>query len=273
MSAELPSAQQLNTLADEIYQIYGQDFRNYSRSSMGRRVLVTMSQHKITDFERFLKQVTVDPELFHDLMKNLSINVTAMFRDPWVYRYLREKVIPTLATYPHIRIWSAGMARGAEPWSLAILLHEAGLGDRSLIYATDFNPAVVRQASHGVCPLENMAQYTQNYITAGGTRAFSRYYSTTEQLAHLDPKLKQNIVFSAHNLATDGVFNEFHLILCRNVLIYFDEILTDRVLHLFHDSLAHRGFLTLGSKECLRFHHAGRYFETLHDKYKVFRRL
>lgn len=269
----IPTQEQLDTLADQIYEIYGQDFRNYSRSSMGRRVEVTMTQLRIDDFDDFEQRVLEDRESFQGLLINLSINVTAMFRDPYVYRYLREKVVPMLATYPHIRIWSAGMSTGAEPWSLAILLREAGLLERSLIYATDFNPQVVRQASHGAFALENMADYTRNYITAGGQSAFSKYYSASAQLAHLDPTLKENIVFSSHNLATDGVFNEFHLILCRNVLIYFDDQLTNRVLHLFHDSLVDRGYLTLGIKENLRFHHAGRYFETLHDRYKVFRRL
>lgn len=269
----LPSLQQLERLANTVYETYGQDFRNYSRSSMARRVAVTMSQQKLDDFDRFHGQVVGDPEIFHELMKNLSINVTSMFRGPQVWRYLREKVVPMLATYPHIRIWSAGMSTGAEPWSLAILLREAGLLERSLIYATDFNPAVVRQASQGAFSLESMADYTRNYIESGGQAAFSKYYTANQLLAHLDPTLKENIVFSSHNLATDGVFNEFHLILCRNVLIYFDDQLTNRVLQLFHDSLAERGYLTLGCKEQLRFHRAGRYFENLHNQYKVYRKL
>ena len=269
----IPSPQQLDTLADQVYEQSGQDFRHYSRSSMGRRVEAAMTQLKEREFDAFLMRVTSDVEVFNELLKNLSINVTAMFRDPWVYRYLREKVVPVLATYPHIRIWSAGMSTGAEPWSLAILLKEEGLLERSLIYATDFNPNVVRQAAQGAFPLERMADYTRNYITAGGKNAFSKYYSATPLQAYLDPKLKENMVFSTHNLATDGVFNEFHLILCRNVLIYFDDELTNRVLQLFHDSLVGRGYLTLGTKECLRFHGAGRYFERLHDKYKVFKKL
>ncbi len=269
----VPTAEQLNRLADRVYTVYGQDFRNYSRSSMARRVNVSMSQQKVADFDQFLQQVETEPESFYGLMKNLSINVTAMFRDPLVYRYLREQVIPMLATYPHIRIWSAGMSTGAEPWSLALLLKEAGLLDRSLIYATDFNPEVVQQASKGAFLLEHMANYTRNYIEAGGKAAFSKYYTTTATHAYLDSALKERMVFSTHNLATDGVFNEFHLILCRNVLIYFDDELTNRVLHLFHDSLVNRGYLTLGTKECLRYQPAGRYYERLHKNNKVFRKL
>ncbi|HIJ23187.1 MAG: protein-glutamate O-methyltransferase CheR [Gammaproteobacteria bacterium] len=269
----IPTLEQLEILAEQIYELYGQDFRNYNRSSMGRRVDVTMTQLRIDRFEQFLPRVMEDLEVFQALMRNLSINVTSMFRDPYVFRYLREKVVPVLETYPHIRIWSAGMSTGAEPWSLSILLREAGLQQRSLIYATDFNPVAVRQAQQGSFPLENMAEYTRNYIRSGGTTAFSRYYTATTHLGHLDPTLKENIVFSSHNLVTDSVFNEFHLILCRNVLIYFDDHLTNQVLQLFSESLAERGYLVLGTKENLRFHNAGRYFETLHDKYKLFRKL
>ena len=232
-----------------------------------------MQQKQESDFDRFLEQVLADTDTFQLLMKSLSINVTAMFRDPWAYRYIREELVPVLRTYPHIRIWSAGCSTGAEPWSLAMMMHEEGLLDRTLIYATDFNPVAVRQAALGVFPLEEMAQYTRNYIDAGGTSAFSNYYTASRHLVHLDQNLKRNMVFSTHNLATDQSFNEFHLILCRNVLIYFDDILTSRVLQLCYDSLADRGFLVLGLKEYMRFYRIGKYFDPLNEDNKVFRKI
>lgn len=266
------SSEEQERLTQRIYDCYGQDFRHYNHSFVGRRILASMGQQQ-KNFDDYLDAVATEPVVFAELMTNLSINVTSMFRDPLVYKYLREKVLPTLATYPTIRIWSAGMSTGAEPWSLAIMLEEAGLLKRSLIYATDFNPAVLEQAKMGQVPLPQMANYTRNYINSGGTSAFSRYYSASHKVATLNASLAENIVFSTHNLAFDGMFNEFNLILCRNVLIYFDNTLTDRAFNLFNNSLAHRGYLTLGTQESMQFHSSSRYFESIHDQHKIYRKL
>lgn len=273
MTTTHPTPSQMHQLSNRIFEVYGHDFRDYSDAWMLRRVGDEMAEQQIADFNRYLHQVETQPEMFYALMQKLSINVTEMFRDPKVFRYLRDEVFPVLATYPQIRIWSAGMATGEEPWSLALLLKESGLLERSLIYATDFNPEVVRQATQGTFKLASMPANTRNYISAGGEASLSRYYRTNATHAYLSQDLKDHMVFATHNLATDWVFNEFHLILCRNVMIYFNSQLTSRTLQLFHDSLAPRGFLTLGSSESLRFDPIGRYFETLHTENRVFRKI
>lgn len=272
MSTTLDEAS-LKIVADAVFEKYSYDFRNYSASSASRRTWLTMRQNGFETVEPFVQQLMTDRELLNQLLKNLSINVTSMFRNPEVFRLLQEKVLPRLETYPHIRIWSAGTASGEEAWSLAIMLKEANLLHRSLIYATDFNAGVLRHAFKGVFPLEKMPDYTFNYNHAGGEKSLSDYYTTSQYLAHFDPELRENIVFSTHNLATDHVFNEFHLIVCRNVLIYFNDTLVDRCLHLFHESLAEWCFLCLGNRESLRFHKSGKYFEELERSHRIFRRL
>jgi len=203
----------------------------------------------------------------------LSINVTSLFRDPSFYAAFRQKVIPLLRTYPFIRIWHAGCATGEEVYSLAILLEEEGLLRRARIYATDMNEAVVKKARAGIFPLKSMKEYTANYQKAGGTRSFSEYYTAQYDSAILRPELTKNIVFSAHNLATDGSFNEFNVILCRNVLIYFNQALQERVLALFRDSLVHLGILALGRKESLRATTHEDFFEPLDAGERLFRRI
>jgi chemotaxis protein methyltransferase CheR len=194
-----------------------------------------------------------DPACMERLLLDLSINVTAMFRDPTFYVAFREKVAPLLHTYPFTRIWVAGCSSGEEVYSLAIVLEEEGLLDRCRIYATDINEAVLDRARLGVFPLDKMREYTENYLHAGGTRAFSEYYLASYDGAVFDRRLAENVVFAQHNLVSDRAFNEFHVIVCRNVMIYFDRALQDRVLQLFHDSLVTFGVIALGHKETLRF--------------------
>jgi chemotaxis protein methyltransferase CheR len=207
------------------------------------------------------------------LLLDLSINVSAMFRDPTFYQAFREKAVPLLRTYPFIRIWHAGCSTGEEVYSMAILLEEEGLYDRARIYATDINEVVIQKAKQGIYPLDKMQEYTQNYLRAGGNRAFSEYYTAKYDGALFTPSLTRNVVFAQHNLVTDRSFSEFNVILCRNVMIYFDRNLQDRVHDLFFDSLAVFGVLCLGSKESLKFSkHEGNY-EALDAKEKIYRRV
>ena len=194
-----------------------------------------------------------DPACMERLLLDLSINVTAMFRDPTFYTAFRATVVPLLRTYPFLRIWNAGCSTGEETWSLAILLHEEGLLERSRIYATDINESVVHRARQGLFPLERMQEHTESYQAAGGTRAFSEYYLAGYEHAAFDRSLATNIVFAQHNLVQDRPFNELHLIVCRNVLIYFDQALQHRVHLLFHESLVRFGVLALGHRESIAF--------------------
>ncbi|MDM8535553.1 CheR family methyltransferase [Desulfobacterales bacterium HSG17] len=263
----------LDKLIESIRDTYGYDFQNYSRNYFERRIRQLMKNTGKKEFDDFLHSIVTDVEYFRGLIEKLSINVTSMFRNPGLFWYLRKKVLPILATYPHIRIWSAGTASGEEAWSLAILLREENLYHRSLIYATDFNPIILKQAAKGIIPLHKMARYTGNYIKTGGKEEFSIYYRTTRNNAFLDKSLAKNIVFSTHDLIKGGIFNEFHLILCRNVLIYFNEILTDNVLKLMSHSLVERGYLCLGDKESILFRGPGCCFEEIIREFRVYRKI
>jgi chemotaxis protein methyltransferase CheR len=207
------------------------------------------------------------------LLLDLSINVTSMFRDPSFFEAMREKVVPHLRTYPFIRVWNAGCSTGEETFSLAILLREEGLYERSRIYPTDINDKVLERARSGVFPLEKMRDYTENYIRAGGTESFSSYYTAEGDIARFDPELLQQVVFAQHNLVSDAPFNEFNLIVCRNVMIYFGKALQDRVHELFYDSLEPFGILALGHKESIKFSkHEDRY-EALDAPEKLYRKM
>jgi chemotaxis protein methyltransferase CheR len=207
------------------------------------------------------------------LLLDLSVNVTAMFRDPLFYVAFRTKVIPLLRTYPFIRMWHAGCSTGEEVYSMAILLEEAGLYDRARIYATDINDVVLQQARRGIFPIDRMQEYTENYIRAGGTRSFSEYYTAKYDGALFDQRLVRNVVFAQHNLVTDRSFSEFHAIFCRNVLIYFDKDLQNRVHALFYDSLVRLGVLSLGSKESLKFSKYEENYERLDVSEKIYRKV
>jgi chemotaxis protein methyltransferase CheR len=212
-------------------------------------------------------------DTFEEFIRELSVTVTEMFRDPTFYKSLREKIIKRLATYPVIKIWIAGCATGEEVYSMAILLKEEGLLQRSIIYATDINQRSLQIAKDGIYPLASMKDYTTNYIRSGGTRPFSEYYLANYGSAIMDKSLRQNIVFSQHNLSLDRSFNEFQLILCRNVLIYFNQNLQDTVINLFHESLCTFGFLSLGNKESLLFTSKKSDFEEIDRKEKIFMKI
>ncbi|WP_025116517.1 CheR family methyltransferase [Lysinibacillus fusiformis] len=244
---------EIDLLLEAIYRLSGYDFRQYNRSSISRRIFNRMRINSIPTISRVQEKVIHDQEFLEQLLNDFSINVTEMFRNPSFFKAFREKVIPTLREYQEIRIWHAGCATGEEVYSMAILLQEEGLIDKAVIYATDMNEQVLEKAKKGVFPIQKMQAYTKNYMLAGGSHAFSEYYKTDYQYAYFHPTLLKNIIFAQHNLVTDQSFNEFHVVLCRNVLIYFSPQLQSQVHHLFYESLSDKGFLCLGDKETLRF--------------------
>ena len=244
---------ELQLLLEGVYRQYGFDFREYAPASLKRRVWRRVLAEGEQTIAGLLERVLHEPDVMERLLLDLSINVTSMFRDPTFYLAFREQGAPVLHTDPFTRIWVAGCSTGEEVYSLAILLEEEGLADRVRIYATDINQAVIERAKLGVFPLEKMQEYTQNYIRAGGTRSFSEYYVARYDGARFARSLADDVVFAQHNLVSDGTFNEFNAIVCRNVMIYFAEPLQLRVHGLFYDSLAMFGILALGQKETLRF--------------------
>jgi chemotaxis protein methyltransferase CheR len=258
-SVEQPAARddvdeiELALLLEGVYRRYGFDFREYAPASLRRRVWRRVHAEGLTTLSALQDKLLHDPSCMERLLLDLSINVTAMFRDPTFYVSFREKVVPLLRTYPFTRIWVAGCSTGEEVYSLAILLQEEGLYDRTRVYATDINEAVLDRARAGVFPLDKMREYTQNYIKAGGANAFSEYYLAKYDGAQFQRSLVENVVFAQHNLVSDRSFNEFNVIVCRNVMIYFDRALQDRVHHLFYESLMTFGVLGLGAKESIRF--------------------
>lgn len=242
---------ELELLIEGIYQKYGYDFRNYSRAHMKRRVLHRMGKENIKHISLLQERVLHDEVYFRTLLPEFSINVTEMFRDPEFFSFLRTEVMSHLASRPRLKIWHAGCSSGEEVYSMAILLKEAGLYERTTIYATDFNDMILEKAREGIYPIEVMKDYTRNYIAAGGKEAFSDYYMAQYDSVIMDKSLKTNISFLNHNLVTDQVFAEMDLIICRNVLIYFDKKLQNHVLSLFDRSLSTSGILCLGTKETI----------------------
>jgi chemotaxis protein methyltransferase CheR len=244
---------EVDLLLEGVWRRYGFDFRQYSRASIKRRLARRVALEGLASISGLQERLLHDPASMERLLLDLSINVTAMFRDPSFFLVLRRKVIPVLRTWPFIRIWHAGCSTGEEVYSLAIVLREEGLYDRCRIYATDINETVLQRAKRAQFPLDKMREYTENYLRAGGTGAFSQYYVAAYEAAQFDKTLRDNIVFAQHNLASDRRFNDFQLIVCRNVMIYFDQPLQDRVFELFHQSLEPFGILGLGQKESIRF--------------------
>ncbi|OQX96483.1 chemotaxis protein CheR [candidate division KSB1 bacterium 4572_119] len=264
---------EIELLLEAIYQKYGYDFRKYSRASIKRRILHRLAKTDLDSVSEMQHRLLYDVEFFDKLLLDLSVNVTEMFRDPNFYLDVRKEVFPVLKTYPYLKIWHAGCATGEEVYSLAIMLREEGLYDRALIYATDFNEVVLKKAKQGIIPLNEIQKYTANYQKAGGKESFADYYTAKYNSALIDQSLKKNIVFSDHNLATDGVFGEMNLIFCRNVLIYFKKELQNRVIGLFRESLCNLGFLCLGSKESLMFSEYEKNFEPTVKETKIFRKI
>ena len=259
-------------LLEAIRLIYGYDFTDYAEPSVKRRILHFMENKRIASIEVLEKMLFREEVVFEEFVQNLSVTVTEMFRDPSFYKQLREAVLPQLATYPVIKIWIAGCATGQEVYSISILLKEEGLLSRSIIYATDINQRSLQIAKKGIYALDEMQMYTQNYLNAGGSAAFSDYYMAHHNSVLFDHHLNQNTVFSAHNLATDKSFNEFQLIICRNVIMYFNQRLQDKVITLFYESLSPFGYLGLGDKESILFSSKKDFFEEISRKEKIYRR-
>ncbi|HWC25954.1 MAG TPA: protein-glutamate O-methyltransferase CheR [Solirubrobacteraceae bacterium] len=263
---------EIDLLLEAIQRRYGYDFRGYALASLRRRLWHRTHGEGLTTLSGLQERVLHDPTCMERLLRDLSINVTEMFRDPSFHRALRERVFPLLRTHPFIRIWNAGCSTGEEIYSVAIALHEEGLLDRTRIYATDIDDAALERARAGSFPLERMQRYTENYLRAGGSGVFSSYYTASGDRARFDRTLAEGIVFAQHNLVTDGSFNEFQLIVCRNVLIYFGPKLQEEVLGLFGASMTRFGILALGRKESIRHSvHAAEY-EPLVESEKIYRR-
>ena len=270
--ADLESLE-VSLLLEGVYRRYGYDFREYAPASLRRRLRRRMEHERLPSVSALLAKLLHEPAVMERLLLDLSINVTAMFRDPTFYVALRDKVVPLLRTYPFSRIWVAGCSTGEEVYSLAILLQEEGVYERARIYATDINQAVLERAREGVFPLDKMKQYTQNYIKAGGKRAFSEYYVAAYDGAQFSRSLVENVVFAQHNLVSDRSFNEFNVILCRNVMIYFDTGLQNHVHRLFYESLAMFGVLALGHKEAITFSPYEDRYEELDREERLFRKV
>lgn len=264
---------EVELLLEAIFRHYGFDFREYAPSSLRRRLRRRMDGEKVGTISALQERVLHDPAAMERLLLDLSINVTAMFRDPGFFVAFRERVVPLLRTYPFARIWVAGCSTGEEVYSLAILLAEEGLADRVRIYATDINEAVLELARLGVFPLDKMQEYTQNYIRAGGRNAFSEYYVARYDGAQFARSLVDGVVFAQHNLASDAAFNEFQAITCRNVMIYFDRRLQEHVHRLFYESLATFGVLALGQKETIRFSPHEASYEDLDAAERLYRKV
>ena len=262
---------EIDLLVEGLHRRYGYAFQDYSRASLKRRILSFISNNGIGHISEIIPKMLRDIQFQESLIGGISVPATEMFRDPHLFAVLRQQVIPILRSYPFINIWHAGCATGEEVYSLAILLKEEGLYDRCQIFATDLSHEALRKAQEGVFPLERMREFTGNYQKAGGVGAFADYYHAKYKRAKMVDYLKTNITFAHHNLATDGVFIQAHLIFCRNVMIYFNEALQNRVLNLFHDALERDGFLCLGKQESLQFSSVVNAFKFVDNEEKIYR--
>jgi chemotaxis protein methyltransferase CheR len=264
---------EIQLLLEGMFRHYGFDFRNYAPASIKRRIHESMRDEGAETVSAFQAKVLHDPACLERLLYRLSVNVTSMFRDPSFFQSFRNRVVPLLRTYPFVRIWHAGCSSGEEVYSMAILLQEEDLYQRCRIYATDMSKEVLRKAREGIFPLASMQEYTANYMKAGGKRFFSDYYTAQYDSVMFSPSLKANLVFSEHNLVTDGSFNEFHVILCRNVMIYFNKTLQERVHNLIYESLSMLGVFGLGNKESLRFTPRESFYEELDQRDRIYRKV
>ena len=263
---------EIQLLLEAIHLKYGYNFKNYANAHTKRRLRSRLDRSKMKTYTQMMRRLIYDEDFFNLLLLDLSINVTEMFRDPWFYKKVREELVPRLKTYSFIKVWHAGCSAGQEVYSMAILLEEEAMKKRTQIYATDFNELILEKAKAGIYPLDVMKTYTANYQKSGGTRDFSDYYTADDNNVILHRTLKEKVLFSSHNLVTDGVFGEMHLIFCRNVLIYFNRKLQNQVLKLFYDSLIPGGYLCLGSKESLKFTDLVDKFEVVCEKEKIYRK-
>jgi chemotaxis protein methyltransferase CheR len=258
---------------EAVWRRYGYDFRGYSPTHVRRRLGHLMREERAATLSGLQERLLHDPACMQRLLSSLSVNVTSMFRNPEFFRSLRREVLPLLRTYPSVRIWHAGCATGEEVYSMAILLEEEGLTERCRLYATDMSDDALATAKEGTYPLSTMQAHTSAYQASGGHGPFSRFYSARGATATFAPRLRKNVLFARHNLATDGSFNEFHLVICRNVLIYFGRTLQDRAHKLLYDSLQRLGILALGSKETIRFTPYESRYETFAEQGRLYRKV
>lgn len=263
---------EVDLLLEAVHRVRGYDFRQYARASLRRRIANQVKSEQVATVSALLDRALHDDACMDRLLQGLTVTVSAMFRDPPFFRALRERVVPMLRTYPFVRIWQAGCSLGEEAYSLAIVLEEEGLAERCRIYATDISEAILARARDGIYPLDLMRKYTENHGKAGGRRPFSEYYTAAYDNAVLRPSLRDRVVFAQHNLVTDGVFNEFNLVLCRNVMIYFNRDLQGRVHRLLYDSLASFGVLGLGAQESLTLTAIEEHYEVLDAGNRLYRR-
>ncbi|HEY5884007.1 MAG TPA: protein-glutamate O-methyltransferase CheR [Pyrinomonadaceae bacterium] len=264
---------EIGLLLEGVYRAHGFDFRDYSRASIKRRILELMRFEKLDTVSAFQNKLLHDATCLDRFVLGLSVHATAMFRDPSFYSTFRRKAVPLLRTYPTVQIWVAGCSTGEEVYSLAILLQEENLYEKCRIYATDISPVVLRRARDGIFPLSAMREYTNNYHKAGGQHEFSDYYTAQYDSVIFNPTLRHNVVFSEHNLATDGSFNEFQVIMCRNVMIYFNKDLQARVHNLFYNSLSMFGVFGLGNKESLKFTPRAAFYQHINHNDKLYRKI
>ncbi|MGH8380141.1 CheR family methyltransferase [Pseudomonas sp.] len=272
MTIERNTDIEIRLLIEAIYLKYSYDFRDYCSASIKRRIQYALRQFECKTISALQERVLHDPGMFLQLLQFLTIPVSEMFRDPEHFFAVRQEVVPLLRTWPSLKVWIAGCSTGEEVYSIAILLREEGLLERTIIYATDINPSSLEKAKQGIYSMQNMREYAENYRKSGGQRDFSEYYTCAYGNAILDSSLRDNVTFADHSLATDSVFSETQLISCRNVLIYFNKTLQDRAFGLFHESLCHRGFLVLGSKETLDFSAYADQFQTLVKPERIYRK-
>jgi len=262
---------EVDVFVQALQKRHGYDFSQYAPASLKRRVRQLAAQLQCKTISHLTERMLHEPELLPRVLEGLTVPASDMFRDPTVFRTLRENILPLLASYPHINIWQAGCAHGQEVYSLAILLEEAGLYDRTQIFATDLSDRALQQASEGIYPVKEAQQWSRDYQASGGTQSLADYCSAGYNLIKLNQRLRRNVTFAMHNLATDGVFCEAHLILCRNVLIYFSNSLQDRALSLFRDSLVRNGFLCLGLRENLEVASTARDFTPFIEPMRIYR--
>ncbi|MDJ0763153.1 MAG: protein-glutamate O-methyltransferase CheR [Myxococcota bacterium] len=263
---------EVDLLLETLYRRYGYDFRSYARASIDRRIRQFIAGQHIGVISELIPRVIHDEALFCELAQHFSVSVTEMFRDPFVYRALREQVVPILKSYPFVKVWAAGCATGEEVYSLAIAMWESGDLDRTTIFGTDFNDDALERAKMGIYSVDRIQESTRNYQAAGGTRSFSEYYHAGYDSASMHPSLKERITFANHNLSTDQVFGEMHLVLCRNVLIYFNRDLQNRALRLFTESLVRGGFLCLGTKEDLQFSDVADVYDVVDRSARIYKK-
>ncbi len=266
------SFEELRELVLLLKELHGHDFSDYSKASLKRRVTRVMERNFLSYFE-MKQQVINSQEFVEELVMEITVNVTEMFRDPEFYTAVRQKVFPYLSSYPRIKIWNAGCSTGEEVYSFAIMLEEAKIYQRSFLYGTDINPRVLDKARKGIYQLRQMKDYSENFVKTGSTNSLSSFYTAAYDAATIKQGLKKNTLFALHNLATDGVFNEFEMVVCRNVLIYFETELQERVIKLFYDSLRPLGFMCLGSKESIRSSALAKKFKAIDQRLNIYQKI